>query len=448
MTIRRDTLRGATVVSRVTKLKHNSPADLIDYPSSHRFLWKRPLSNQIFLGLGSTLKLQASGIDRAEKIRQQVADLNFELQYDTGSENFLSEAKPRFIGGLSFYADHEITSPWESDHSATFNLPIFQILKTKDTTWLTINRLSEFKDSSTTEAIRKRLDRFESTSSSVEDLSSNEIESEEHRPRDADWKNLIEDFTTKCRYGPFQKIVPAQHRKLELSRPVTLPELYQNFTVDNPKTYRFIFQNNDMDVFVGASPEQLLSLHGQVLETESIAGTIKSVDSEHRRKNLAEELSESQKDLKEHDHVVDYLRNKLLPLTTSLESVPRSVRTFSKIQHLVTALKAKLKSNSHVLTMLDRLHPTPAVCGRPSGVALNKLQETESFDRGFYAAPLGWFDSKGNGEFTVAIRSSLIRGDTAHTFAGAGIITESQPEDELEELQLKFDSIHSRLLSD
>jgi salicylate biosynthesis isochorismate synthase len=91
------------------------------------------------------------------------------------------------------------------------------------------------------------------------------------------------------------------------------------------------------------------------------------------------------------------------------------------------------------------LHPTPAVGGLPQGKAVSWILEHEQAERGWYAAPIGWLDAKGDGEFYVALRSALISGKNIHIYAGAGIVAESDPEAEYAETELKLSGMLSAL---
>jgi len=126
---------------------------------------------------------------------------------------------------------------------------------------------------------------------------------------------------------------------------------------------------------------------------------------------LATELLESEKDGYEHEVVADAIREQLEPFASSVGTGDRSVRRLATVQHLRTPISAELAGDEHVLSLVEALHPTPAVGGLPPDAALETIRETETFDRGWYAAPVGWFDAPGNGTFAVAIRSALARGD-------------------------------------
>jgi salicylate biosynthesis isochorismate synthase len=87
------------------------------------------------------------------------------------------------------------------------------------------------------------------------------------------------------------------------------------------------------------------------------------------------------------------------------------------------------------------LHPTPAVGGEPLEKACELIEELEGLDRGWYAAPVGWTDAADDGEFCVGIRSTLLEGRTAHCYAGSGVVSDSEPEAELAESEVKLQTL-------
>jgi menaquinone-specific isochorismate synthase len=188
----------------------------------------------------------------------------------------------------------------------------------------------------------------------------------------------------------------------------------------------------------GATPERLVSRRGHTIETEALAGSIGRGDTPSDDEALAEELAASSKDRLEHSLVVEALRDQLENLASSVTIGPRSVRRLASVQHLQTTIRASLSRDRHILSLVEALHPTPAVGGLPPATAREMIRRAESFSRGWYAAPVGWFDARGNGEFAVAIRSAVAANTRATLFAGAGVVADSAPENEWEELQLKY----------
>ena len=108
------------------------------------------------------------------------------------------------------------------------------------------------------------------------------------------------------------------------------------------------------------------------------------------------------------------------------------------IQHLYTPVSGTINPQYSLLRLVEDLHPTPALGGTPKEEAMAVIRKTEKMDRGYYAAPIGWIDYRGNGEFAVAIRSGLIVKNEALIYAGCGIVEDSQPEEEYKETKIKF----------
>jgi menaquinone-specific isochorismate synthase len=156
----------------------------------------------------------------------------------------------------------------------------------------------------------------------------------------------------------------------------------------------------------------------------------------------------SEKNVHEHDLVAETIRDQLAPFAASVAMGERQVRRLATVQHLWTPITAELDRNYHVLDLVEALHPTPAVGGLPPADALQTIRETEPFDRGWYAAPVGWIDAAGYGSFAVALRSAVASGRTVTLFAGVGIVADSDPDREWDEVQLKYRPILDELEAD
>ena len=141
----------------------------------------------------------------------------------------------------------------------------------------------------------------------------------------------------------------------------------------------------------------------------------------------------------EHGLVVDVLEENLRPIVTRLKIAPQpSLLKLSNIQHLKTPITGKLKSTKGILPVIEALHPTPALGGRPRDIALSIINENEPISRGWYGSPIGWLDPQQNGVFAVAIRSAVTVNQETLLYAGAGIVADSIPDKEWRETQLKF----------
>jgi menaquinone-specific isochorismate synthase len=117
------------------------------------------------------------------------------------------------------------------------------------------------------------------------------------------------------------------------------------------------------------------------------------------------------------------------------------------VQHLATDVTGHLADGSDVLDLAGALHPTAAVCGTPTDVAMRVIRELEGMDRGRYAGPVGWLGTGGDGEFGIALRCARVDGARLRLFAGCGIVAGSDPEAELAEAQAKFVPVRDALES-
>ncbi len=120
----------------------------------------------------------------------------------------------------------------------------------------------------------------------------------------------------------------------------------------------------------------------------------------------------------------------------------------STIQHLHTPIQGCVTEGLSALDLVAALHPTPAVAGTPTDLACDLIRRWEEFDRSLYAAPVGWIDAQGEGEFVVGIRSALLEPERLQLFAGAGIVRDSDPEREIAEVQLKLGALLQALVTD
>jgi menaquinone-specific isochorismate synthase len=198
-----------------------------------------------------------------------------------------------------------------------------------------------------------------------------------------------------------------------------------------------------VDGFVGASPEVLVRRTGSALFAHPLAGTRpRSGDPDTDRRTAAEMLH-SDKDRREHAVVVDALAAALGPWCTELR-VPDApaIVELRNVLHLGSPISGTLVDPSPTVLDLGRvLHPTPAVGGHPTDDALALIAELEPGSRGRYAGPVGWIDSRGDGELVVGIRSAQLDGATASMWAGVGVVDGSDPADELAETQFKLQTM-------
>ncbi len=164
---------------------------------------------------------------------------------------------------------------------------------------------------------------------------------------------------------------------------------------------------------------------------------------------LQKKLLGSGKERHEHAIVIHAIRQALEPycLRLTVPSEP-GILQLSRIQHLYSKISGILQPEKDIsiLDILGDLHPTPAVGGTPRKRALQWLTENENLERGWYSGPVGWVNDRGEGDFAIALRVALLRDNSAHLHAGAGIVSGSIPEEEFKETRLKMETASSALL--
>jgi len=200
--------------------------------------------------------------------------------------------------------------------------------------------------------------------------------------------------------------------------------------------------------FLGASPELLVRRSGAGVASVALAGSTRRSADPAVDDHLGEQLLRSVKDRREHEIVARRIGRVLGPRSVWVEAAPEpELIKVANIQHLATPVRAQLAEPLSAIELAGLLHPTPAVGGEPRESGLAAIEELERMDRGWYAGPVGWMDAAEDGEFCVALRSALLRDRTAHLYAGAGIVADSDPAAELAETELKLEALLPLLAS-
>ncbi|MEH2183028.1 isochorismate synthase [Nostoc sp.] len=262
----------------------------------------------------------------------------------------------------------------------------------------------------------------------------------------AHFKRSVVSALEKIRSSHLSKIVLADILDVKSSNYFDLVKSLNNLRQNHPNCYIFSTSNGKGQNFIGASPERLISINNQQLITDALAGSAPRGKTPAEDAANANRLLNSEKEKHEHSLVLDFITQRLSQLGLLPQILAPRLRQLSNIQHLWTPISAMVPADIHPLKIVGQLHPTPAVAGAAQDVACAEIRRYENFERGLYAAPLGWIDSQGNCEFIVGIRSALINGDRARLYAGAGIVAGSDPDKEFAEVQLKLQALLKALV--
>ena len=430
------------LVSRTVEFDAPSVAAAFDALSAPRTTWSAP-DDALVLGSGAAATLTASGPERFAEIRSAAADL-----FDSGDVHAGTEAaRPRVFGGFAFHEGACDGDPWGPFPEARFVLPRVQLTFADNGTWLTVNAAGP---EAAVEAVEDRLaaetERLAAVDGDGSEPPRPGIAESRRTTSRAAWRESVEAAVDRIRGGDLRKVVLAQALEADLASEFPRAATLERLTGKYPDCHRYYFEPDEGgSAFFGATPERLVSLRGRTVETDALAGTTGRGETPAEDEWLAQELLDDAKNVHEHELVADTVREQLEPFAASVAAGERRVRRLATVQHLHTPITAELSDDRHVLELVEALHPTPAVGGLPPDRALQTIHETEPFDRGWYAAPVGWIDAAGNGAFAVAIRSAVATLRRATLFAGVGLVADSDPDREWDEIQLKYRPILDEL---
>ncbi|WP_462411225.1 isochorismate synthase [Neobacillus sp. Marseille-QA0830] len=429
------------LVSEVCELDQINPLSFFSIGRQNyvgeRFFWKDP-SDEIFL----------AGIGIAQQIQSDETRERF-LQVENAWEHLLQESfvvnpypeigtGPVIFGGFSFDPLKQKTPLWSKFNDSTFYLPKFLLSFIKGKTYLTTNVVCTPQDNK--HLFQKILDeRNELLTAFYQPLVS-------ELPRMTDkkeilsesWRQTVDKIVNELRNGPLKKVVLARELRLIFQKPIEAEGILQNLDEQQHESFIFALESNG-DCFIGASPERLVKKQGNEIFSTCLAGSIRRGDTDDEDRLLGDELLKDQKNLLEHQYVVQMIKEALEEACDEiiLPSEPQLMK-IRDIQHLYTPVIGKCRPDTSLLLLVGKLHPTPALGGLPKKQAVEKIREVEELDRGLYGGPIGWLDYQGNGEFAVAIRSGLIQGNEASLFAGCGVVADSNSESEYLETGIKF----------
>ena len=258
-----------------------------------------------------------------------------------------------------------------------------------------------------------------------------------------EWMGIVADAVEMIGHGDLAKVVLARRIDIQANRPFVISDVLERLSSLYPSTMVYAIEG-----FIGASPELLLRRAGSTVESHPLAGTVARSGDTHGDETLVAGLMASPKTRHEHRVVVEQIDAALRPLCEEL-TVPEtpSVMGLRNVSHLATHITGRLAGAApSALELVARIHPTPAVGGWPTDAAIRYLQKVEGFDRGRYAGPVGWVDSRGDGCFALGIRCAEVDGPTARIYAGNGIVAGSDPAAELAETQLKLQALLAALV--
>jgi menaquinone-specific isochorismate synthase len=257
------------------------------------------------------------------------------------------------------------------------------------------------------------------------------------------WKAVVADAVSRIKAGDLEKVVLARDLIAELDAPLDVRTPLARLADRYPVCWTF-----HVEGFFGSTPELLLRRERGLVASRVLAGTIRRTGDDANDLRLAATLARSSKDLEEHEFAVRSVASALAPYCTSM-NVPEApfVLHLPNVMHLATDVTGVVDSQATSLALAAALHPSAAVGGTPTVDAVALISEIEGLDRARYAAPVGWIDANGDGEWAIALRSAEYEGSRVRLFAGCGIVADSDPESELAEAGAKLIPVRDALSS-
>ncbi len=257
------------------------------------------------------------------------------------------------------------------------------------------------------------------------------------------WMRVVADAVARIKAGDLEKVVLARDLVITTAEPIDVRWPVGRLASSYPMCWTY-----HVDGLFGATPELLVRRERGLVTSRVLAGTIQRTGNDSRDLMLAATLARSSKDLEEHEYAVRSVADALAPHCSSM-NVPEApfVLHLPNVMHLATDVAGVVHDAGTVssLALAAALHPSAAVGGTPTAVAVDLITEIEGMTRERWAGPVGWIDASGDGEWGIALRSAIVADDTVRMIAGCGIVADSDPASELAETDAKFIPVRDAL---
>jgi isochorismate synthase len=394
------------------------------------YFWGVPTNRSWTVGAGIEANVTVEGSDRFERAKASLREIF--------NSSIIDGEDPIFIGGFRFDIKSQTNGNWAGFYDGLLSLPRIIVSCHPPNLSSTLNvfvRSETDIESSYKGIVSEITSLLEQTSTPETAGSTAEVVEETTR---AQWQVGVDQALQAVKKGVLRKVTLARMAKARSQDRISPSFVLRSLVENYPQCHVFAIRRAGAS-FVGASPEELVDLHGRSVNSTCLAGSAPRGISEYEDSHFSEGLLGSAKEREEHEIVVDWVSNRMQSLCENLHwNESPEVFRLGNVQHLATQFVGTSRNDVTVLDFVNALHPTPAVGGMPLEPALEMIRRVETFDRGWYTGPVGWVDRQGFGEFAIALRCALIRERDAFLYAGAGIVSASDADHEYEETTLKL----------
>ncbi|MCO4795098.1 MAG: isochorismate synthase [Bacteriovoracaceae bacterium] len=356
-------------------------------------------------------------------------------------DSLLMDENVFLFGGKRFDSERPISNEWRALGDVYFFIPRIHFWSDRLNTKLLIS-FSEF-DFTIEKNIKPEVifDIFELLNFQNTYSNSPVYKYDHQVPGKEDWNKGLKNCLDSFESNNMTKVVLSRKQVYKSSINSDMRSWLNKHDDTKSESNTFYFKFSDTDAFISLSPEKLFSIKDNKIEIDAIAGSTTRSQDLSEDQLLGNNLLSNEKELNEHRIVSDSVKNSMIELGLDPEKTKdETLLKLHYIQHIYSLFKSNLDPNIKISNIIENLHPTPAVGGRPKSIALEVIRNFEEFDRGLYAAPVGMLN-KNNTKLIVGIRSALMNGTDLHIFGGAGIVPGSIAINEWNETQNKMKAI-------
>jgi len=414
----------------------------LESPYSKMIFFRQPNRKRSFIALGSVTDLIPEGETGISAITKNFN--KWKNEFINNWDDLVLNYVPIIVSAVKFDGKQS-SEKWNDFPSLTFYIPEIILLRSEEKSFCIFNFI--FKDENHVKTILKdfkeKLSHILNLNGNVDQTPALTTENvlNDSAEEKSNWNKLVDEARDLLKNNLLEKLVLSRQKIFSVSNHPNWNFIFNKLEKKFPECYLFLNKSKN-SYFFGVSPEKFISVNNGKIEVEAVAGSAPRSKQQPEDMNYENGLLVSTKNLKEHKYVSDFIINVLKKYSTNIiRSDDPEIKKLDNIQHLITKVSAKLKAEDTLFELIEALYPTPAVCGVPKDDAIEYIRQLENYDRGLYSGLIGWLDFNGNCDFSVTIRSALAKGKEITAYAGAGIVEDSNPDEEFVETQLKLKPI-------
>ena len=406
-----------TILFRHRTLINKKSQDVLEkcFNKTDLFYMKFPEDKNIFIGYGKAIKYIS------KNNLSQFSNKKYHIKSNVKADRI------NIFGGCAFNIKTSNDFPWKNIPKIQFTVPKFLFLFNNGKTYFIYSSFitKHFKIKNILNEIIKCSNDLNTTS--INNKKTVKLTTKHLIPNKKDYLQKINFIKKSIIQKEVKKVVLSRIEQYNISNIHNMSNVINNINNTYPDCFNFLIKFNKNDYFIGSTPEKIITKKKLSYITTAIAGSSRNTD-----------LLEDKKEIEEHNYVIEYLNYTLKKYSDKITTGKTKILDLKYVKHLQTSIKGKTSFNIHILELLNKIYPTPALSGVPNKKTLKIIDKIEPFNRGWYAGAIGVYNSDGDGSFYVPIRSALIRKNKIYFYSGGGIVKKSNGEKEWQETAMKL----------